>query len=177
MSSIIEFNQSQGMDAALQEFGLTPSQFVQKLQTSNQLRSNPQGDAVFRKAAALASDMLANCESTRNGKARFILAAMSKTANWLPCHYRILQAAFDPDTMTKQALVGRPDPIDFSSGLFTALLLSGALAGGTAHYLGKQVDEDDVEIEKERAVYNEYLRLADELDRKVTAQALKERGA
>jgi hypothetical protein len=46
--------------------------------------------------------------------------------------------------------------------------------GGTGwHYAEKRVDEDHIDIEKQEAVQNEYRRLADEIDRKITARSLR----
>ena len=130
---------------------------------------------VMRTMAKIAAQVLEMNPDTRNKLAHNLLDGMSKSASWHKSFDPYLRDAFSC-FMEKKALVRAMDTAyDNMYPLLMAVLASGAMGGAGLHYLNKSVDRDTVDIEKQRAQQNEYIRLADELDRKVTARAKREK--
>ena len=172
-----------GATVALTELGIKPQAFVKSAKNVDRLYSSTERGPVMRKAAAFVHSFLEQHASTRGRTASNLMALMSKSADWHESYDDYLREAFVP-IMEKRAAVGKKGQGGFAAllvdavrnvpgGLFTVGALGGGLAGGVAHYAGKRVDEDHVDIEKHKAVRNEYQRLADEIDRKITARALR----
>jgi len=168
------FYKQLGLNTGLKEYGINSSTFVKAANVVSRLESAEGGDSVWRMAAGQVREMLNSSPRTRNKTASFIMDEISKTENLLPVHRKIVSAAFEPLPLEKRAF-GASDGLDITPGLLSILIAAGGLGGGVMHYGGKMVDEDHIDIEKNQARKNEYLRLVDELDRKITLRTQKER--
>lgn len=172
-----------GAMVALQELGVSPKNFLKTAKAVDTLYAHEGRAPVMRKAAAIVADFLENAPNTKGRASGNLMRLMSKSATWHASFDDYLRDAMEPFMEKRAKPGGRPG--GGSAGLlaafkdlgipgFLALTVgSGALGGGVAHYMGKQVDEDHVDIEKQRAIQNEYRRLADEIDRKITARTLR----
>lgn len=171
-----------GAIVALQELGVSPGNFLKTAKTVDQLFAREDRAPVMRKVAAMVADVLDAVPSTKGRLSSNMMRLMSKSADWHVHYDDYLRDAMEP-FLEKRAKGNKPGAgtaglmaafKDLGVPGFLALTVgSGAIGGGVAHYMGKQVDEDHIDIEKQRAVQNEYQRLADEIDRKITARALR----
>lgn len=170
-----------GALTALREYNTDPESFVKVAKTVERLYQSEQRGPVMRKAASVIADLLGSCEDTKNKFAHNVMTLMSKSADWHTHYDAFLRDAYgvildNKPELAKQANAGGAAVTLAEMGpsaLVTLALLTGGLGGAGMHYLDKHTDQDDLEIEKERAVQNEYKRLADEIDRKITARKMR----
>lgn len=172
-----------GAMVALAELNVTPDKFLKVAKNVDRLYSDPNRGAVMRKAAGIIADFLDKVPETRGRFASNLMRQMAKSADWHEQYDEYLRDAYTPIMEKKAAGKGKgPNAAwltildvvrDIPGSFFTVGAGLGGLGGALAHYAGKQVDEDHIDIEKQRAVQNEYLRLANEIDRKITARALR----
>lgn len=155
----------------LQQYGVDAETAVQMKHANEALEDHPEGHKIWRKVASMVADTLYGAGFSKNA---IIFEKMATSKQWDQAYTRILTNTIKPiftSPLVKEAGVGK-FVSDIPKGLFTLLAGAGLVGGGVAHYAGKRIDEDDVKIEKQRAIYNEYLRLADELDR-IAARNIK----
>lgn len=161
----------------LQESGVDEDTFLKLATTFHVLDDHPRNDVVWRKVASLFGRALLDTGHIKTGS---FLTSMSQAPRWFPEFTEILTETLKPladaPAWIKSA-TGKPNPIGLAGkslhSVALALAALGAVGGGVMHYAGKRVDEDDVQIEKNRAIYNEYLKLVNELDRKAENEILK----
>lgn len=176
MIDSLHFHKQLGIRSALNEIGMPVSTFMKTANLVAALDDRSDNAVVWRKAAAATAEVLASSPRTLNKVAHNIMKQLAGAEEWTPAYRRIVGRAFEP--MQKQAFLDLGgDALELTPGLISLLALGGAIGGGVLHYADKAIDEDEIKIEKNQARYNEYLRLVDELDRKVTSQANKERKA
>lgn len=155
----------------LRQHGVDLETAVHIKHANEALESHPENHKVWRKVASMLSDTLQHAGYSKNA---LIFQKMATVQHWDTAYTRIIVNTVKPlisDPTIKTAGFGKVIT-DAPKGFLTLLAGLGLIGGGIAHYEGKRIDEDDVKIEKQRAMYNEYLRLANELDR-VAARNIK----
>lgn len=166
-----------GAARQLQETGVDQDTFLKLAATIDTLDRHPKNEVVWRKVAALFGNALLETGHVKTGS---FLTGMAQAPQWFPEFTDILTETLKPladvPDWVKRAS-GKPNPVSLAGkslhSVALALAALGAVGGGVLHYTGKRVDEDDVKIEKDRAIYNEYLKLVNELDRKAENELLK----
>jgi len=164
-----------GANVALCELNIKPEGFLKAAGAVDALYSRKDRGSVMRKSAELIADFLDSFEETRGRKSSNLIRLISKSADWHESYDGFVRDAYVP-LMEKRAAPGGmlAEVAMASPGLaLTLTALIAGLGGAGWHYAEKQVDEDHIDIEKQEAVQNEYRRLADEIDRKITARSLR----
>lgn len=172
-------------NAMLEAHGQSPEEMDGQLKTASVVAEH--GHAVMRKLAAFYEDILAGCEDTSKSASRFLFRELKGLDKWYPAQKRAMdtanEALWEHMEMEKQAIGG---PLGWLAGLLgstganifesgakgvalTAATLAGigALGGGVAHHMGKDISEEQLKNQKIKAQIAEYDNLARALDRKI----------
>lgn len=175
-----------GMCATGAESGIPPEELKRKTRIAKQAKTHPERPVLLRKRADVLARILGDHESTRNGFSHNVYRILGQQEEWGPEHEDLLKEA----TLCLSGHPGRNPEFEKRAGpggdgvfaaaealpdIGVALAGLGLLGGGAWHFMNKSVDSDKVDIEKQKAIYNEYERLANELDRKTRYRLLKER--